>query len=473
MPTEALPFNAGEASGLDELASAPPLMVNTLLDMANVRRSRPGVTAWSGFPSTIPNASPVLAMCVFNGDLVYVTQDRKFWQIHEGHSMALSDATSATWLAGSSRPVLLSTGTRVIAVGGGAPQKWIGTGTLTARLGGSPPNMSFIVELATRLVGSRNDASGIFVWSGLGEPVGHEVWDALNFQEAEASPDPLVAVSTNTNELFAWGTSTLQVYSPDPSVGFAPGRAVNLGLLAPYSLVNVDDMFALFDRERRFVMTDGRSFTDDSVISKPIEAPLRLLDADACFGFRMRLDRWDVPVWMFPNDGLGYMWDRRNGLWSEWRAFGSTGYGAPIITSAFSWPEENLFLVGLSTGQIAKLDADAHTDLGQIIKVEMVTGFVDHGTDSYKLSQVASFVFRRGSAAQDATAPQVYVSWRDDTGGYCDPEVFTLGLAGDYEPTVELRALGTYRRRQWKIEYTAAADFAFVGARETFEVLAN
>lgn len=472
MPTEALPFNAGEASGLEQLSGAPPLMANTLQDVSGVRRPRPGISAWSGFPTTIPNASPVDGMAVFMGDLVYVTRDRRLWQVHAGAVTALSDNTPTTKLDGSTRPVLVSTNSRVIVAGGGAPQKWTGAG-LSARLGGSPPNLTMIVGIATRLVGNRNDSSGIFVWSGLGEPVGHERWDALNFQEAEASPDTLPGLFTNTNELFAMGTRTMQVYSPDPLVGFAAGRTLNVGLLAPHSVVNVDDNLGFLDSERRFIVTDGRSFTDDSVISKPIEAPIRTLTAADCFGFRMRLDRWDVPVWFFPSNGIGYMYDVRNSLWSEWRAFGANGYTAPAITSALSWPDQNLFLVGLSTGQIAKLDVDAHTDLGAIIKLELVTGHVDHGTDSFKVCRVARFVFRRGDTAQSGSAPLVQISWRDDTGPYTTPETFTLGVAGDYDATIELRSLGTYRRRQWRLEYTAAADFAFVGAREDFEVLMN
>lgn len=470
MPVEEIPFNAGQASGMEQLAGAPPAMINSLTDLGGVRRPRPGIATWSGFPSTIPHASPVDAMAVFDGYVVYVTRDRKLWAALDGTVLSLSDATPTTKLDGGTRPVLLPTRTRLIAVGGGVPQKWSGTG-LSARLGGSPPTMSFISGIATRLVGSVADTSGIIRWSGLGESVGHETWDALNFTEAEARPDPLVAVADNTNELFAFGSKTLQVFSPDPTVGFAPGRALNLGLLAPGSFIAVDDTFAFLDSERRFVITDGRSFSDENVISKPIEATLRPLTAADCWGFRMRLDRWDACVWMFPTDGIGYIWNRRSGSWSEWRAFWETGYGAPNITSALAWPEQNLFLVGLSTGQIARLDSMAHTDLGEVLKVELVSGFVDRGTDNYKQCQAVKFTFRRGQTAGEA--PVVQISYRDGLGPFSSPATFSLGQPGDYTPTVEMRSEGTYRRREWKLEYTSDADLSFVGAREQFRVLEN
>lgn len=474
MPIEPLPFSDGQASGLDALSGAPQVMVNSLVDLAGSRRGRPGISTWSDFPAAIPNASAVDAMAVWDGNLVYVTRDRKvFAWTSSGTVATLSDTTAATKVDGALRPMVLSTRTRAVIVGGGVPQKWTG-GSLSARLGGSPTLMTSIVGIASRLVGGVADESGVFVWSGLGD-VAHESWDALDFTEAEAKPDVLQRVVDNTNELFAFGSETLQVFSPDPVLGFAPGRALNLGTLSPQSIVAVDDMFAFLDRERRFVMTDGRGFSDEqSVLSKPLEAALRsLTSVTDCWGFRMRVDRWDAVVWMFPTDGKGFIWNRRSNTWSEWRAFGVSGYTAPTITSAVSWPEEDLFLVGLSTGQIAQLDATAFTDLGAIIKVELVTGFVDHGSDNLKHCKAAKFAFRRGATAQSGTAPLVQISYRDNPGPFGPPATFSLGLAGDYDPILEMRSEGTYRRREWKLEYTSDAELSFLGAREEFVPLEN
>lgn len=474
MPTEAITFD-GQASGLEQLSGAPPLCANCLTDIAGTVRARPGIATWTGFPAAAPSvsgsaASPVLAMVPHGTDLYFATENRMIWKVDgAGSGTALSNLTTATLLDGTLRPQMLSLRTKVVTVGGGAPQSTDGT-TLSFRLAGSPPNATTIAGIATRIVLARNDTSGIFQWSGLGD-TGHSTWDALNFQEAEAKPDVLQAVSDNTNELFAFGSETLQVYSPDPVLGFAAGRALNIGLLAPYSLTRLDDQFVFLDRERRFVVTDGRGFSDNqSVISKPIEATLRALTTvDDCWGFRLRLNRYDACVFMFPTDGRGFIWDRRSNKWSEWRGWNAAGgYAAPIITSAVAWPENNLFLVGLSNGMIAKLDTATYTDLGTSIKTELLTGFIDHGTDAQKQNIAIYFAFKRGQTSQTLTAPIVNVSYRNDTGAWSKPTVFNLGVAGDYDPVLPLRSVGTYRRRQWKIEYTSDAEFAFMGAREEF-----
>lgn len=487
MPVEQLPFTEGQGSGLEELAGAPPIMINSLTDIAGTRRARPGISAWADFPAVVPDASPVDGMAAWGDNLIYVTRDRRLWAVNHGVT-ALSDATVATQLDGSSRPQFVPLRLKMVVVGGGHPQEWFGTG-LSELLGYpipgfTPPQMSAITSIGARLVSSYPDASGVIRWSGLSEYpsvniggtlyIGHEVWDALNFLEAEAKPDRLVAIADNTNELFAFGAESLQVYSPDPVTAFAPGRTMNLGLLAPYSLIKMDDMFAFLDRERRFVLTDGRTFSDESsVISKTIESVLRGLGTvEDCWGFRLRSDRWDAAVWMFPTEGKGFIWDRRGKDWSEWRGWlPAGGYAAPTITSAFHWPERNLFLVGLSNGQIGKLDQMATTDLGATIKVELVTGFVDHGSDNWKQNICTNFVFKRGQTPQGGTPPIVDISWRDDLGPWVKPSQLSLGLAGDYDPVLPLRSTGVYRRRQWKVEYTAAGEFAFLGAREEFRLL--
>lgn len=481
MPAEAIQFT-GQASGLDELAGAPALNVNVMTDLTGTAKMRPGVSAWSGFPATVPAfggsaASPVDCMVPFGSLLIYVTRNRRLWALNPDTATvaALSTLDPATTLPGALRPLGQAFRTKVVFVGGGAPQSTTGTGA-SAVLAGSPPSSSSILGLATRIVVARNDTSGIFQWSGLGD-TGHLTWDALNFAEAEAKPDPIQLIADNTNEMFVFATETLQVFSPDATLGFAPGRTMNLGTLAPYSVVKVDDTFAFLDRERRFIVTDGRSFSDsDSVLSKPIEATLRGMNTVTdCFGFRMRTDRWDAVVWMFPTDGKGFIWNRRNNQWSEWRSSSDDGsWVSPIVSSAVFWPERNQFLVGLDTGQIASLDASVSTDLGMAIRTVLVSGFVDHGVDNYKANNALYLRFKRGLTSQsEANVPRVLVSWRDNTGPWSRPVAINLGIVGDTDPAIELRSLGVYRQRQWKIEYSGAAELALVSAREDFAVSGN
>jgi hypothetical protein len=58
----------------------------------------------------------------------------------------------------------------------------------------------------------------------------------------------------------------------------------------------------------------------------------------------------------------------------------------------------------------------------------------------------------------------VSVSWRDSpTAAFGQPVRFNLSTISEF------RSLGTYRKRQYKLRWTAAADVAIVSLEEDFE----
>jgi hypothetical protein len=186
------------------------------------------------------------------------------------------------------------------------------------------------------------------------------------------------------------------------------------------------------------------------------------------WGFRWDDDQFDILAWLFPTDGRTFALQQGGG-WAQWHGW-TEGRGHTIlpITAHHFWPEENVHLVGLASGQVAKFDTAAATDLGATIKAEVLTGFVNHDTDAHKQCTAVRFTFRRGHTT--GAEPVVLLSWRDNLGAFCNPIRLGLGAAGDYVFTIEKRSLGTYRSRQWKLEFTEALDFVLARAEEVYSV---
>lgn len=472
-----IPFD-GQKSGLEELAGGSPRFLNCVFDVDQdgklvTVRQRPGLSEWDGFPETTPSAFAVEGMVNFGDDLVYVDANRDLYAISEGTSYALStEATPTTKLAGTERPQLIATKTRVVAVGGGAAQKWEGTLTsLSARLGGLPPDATHITAISVRLVldNAEVGGEGLFQWSYAGE-ANHETWDALNYAEAEGQPDTANAIASNTNELYVWGPRSLQVFSPDPNVVFATGRTLNIGCAAPYSPVDMDEAYVWLDHLRRFVISDGRNFRN---ISKNLGRSLRELSVvDDAWGFRAITGQADLYGCSFPTDGQTWVWQADANAWSQWASQDATS-GELVnfaATSVYQWPEQNLVLVGREDGTIAKLDATAYTDLGTEFPVELRTGFVTRETSALKVCNGVKLVFKRGQVEAGTTAPDVLLSWRDDLGAFTQPIRMSLGNVGDTVPVMEARSLGSYERRQWRIQFSGDAPFVFIAALEDFTV---
>lgn len=492
-----IPFAVSEDKSASELGGAAPLVQNVIQDSAGAMRRRPGISAWPRFSASYASGSPVLAMLPFKGYLVYVTADRKIHAISQ--LGALNELTDSIWvdrLAGGGRPMMVAGRALLAIAGGDTIQKWDGVAAYTSRLtnahaGGDPPPASFLSAIAQRLVAQLPGKDGEIWWSGPLED--WENWDMTTSGGASsliayAKPDPLVAIADNTNELFAFGTETIQVYTPsalqidenDPNnlLDFALARTQNVGTSAPYSIVAKDDVFGLIDRHRRALLTDARSFTD---ISAKVAKVLRGLErVDDAWGFRLRFGRFDCLVWMFPTDGFGLIWDANTGNWSEWRE-GNVGTDAVTITSAYNWPEEGVFLVGMSDGSICQLDDASSLDLTKNIAVKMETGFISRGTPAQKACRTAIFQFKRTwvdlpapdggelSSTGLSRSGHVRISYRDNQGPWRVLRDFRLSESAT--PAVTIRSVGVYRTRQWRVEYTGEDEIELVSAHEEYELL--
>jgi hypothetical protein len=382
-------------------------------------------------------------------------------------NFSTSGATS--FLAGTARPVFAETQFRLAIAGGLAPAKIDSGATQAAVLGGSPPDSDQIAALASRLF--TNDltsasTAGRIRRSGVAS-AGNETWDALNFSTAEARPDAVVAIRENSNELFVFGETTLQVFTPDPVSILAPGRAVNRGCAAAGSVIRADEHFAWLDDQDQFVVSDGRS---GDVPSDPIAATIESIDTVSdCWGFRLNIDQFDLLTWKFPTDGRTLAYQRGSG-WAQWSGYDETigGHTVLPVTAHYYWPTERLHLAGLDDGRVVKFDPAAYTDLVETIKAEVTTGFINRGTDAYKFTDALHLTFKRGRSS--STEPQVFLSWRDDEGAFGSPISIGLGTTGDYVSTVTKRTLGGYRRRQWKLEFSSDAELVLASVTEDFTI---
>lgn len=468
MPSEPIHFGNRQQTGDSPIAGAPSVAYNVVIDGTGAVRRRPGLAEWDGFPDVVPEADQIDGIHSFQGDLYYATAGRKFFQVSAGVASNFSLSGANSFLAGTARPTFAETQFRLVIAGGAAPSKIDSGATQAALLGGSPPNSDQVIALSSRVMSNdltSTTTAGRIRYSGIGS-AGNETWSALGFVTAEARPDSLVALRENSNEAFAFGETTLQVFSPDPNTILAPGRAINRGCAAPASVVRADEYFAWLDDQDQFVVSDGRSA---DVPSDPIAETLEAVEVvDDCWGFRLNIGQYDLLAWKFPTDGRTFAYQRNSG-WAQWSGWdGAMGHIPLPVTAHYYWPTERLHLAGLDDGRIVKFDATANTDLGDTINAEVTTGFINHGTDAVKFTDALHLTFRRGQSA--STEPQIFLSWRDNEGAFGTPRQIGLGTTGDYVSTVTLRTLGGYRRRQWKLQFSSDAELVLASVTEDYTV---
>jgi len=462
----------GQASSVEELAGAPAAFINATVDAAGAISARPGITTYSGFPSTFPSTTAVVMIGVLGDDIVYVTEDRKVWAWHSGTGAVSerSTSTATTLVAGTERPTYAVNRNLMIIAGGGAPQKVSAGSLVSERLGGSPSNWRDVAFITRRAVGVVADESGLFEWSDAGEPESYNI--AVELAEAEARPDPLRAGKETAREYWAFGSRTLQIYTPDPDETFAPQVTLDVGCGAARSPIRREAEFAWLDDLRRFVWTTGRAVSKEDVISSPavsrtVEGFTTVSD---CWGYREKIGNADSFVWVFPTEGRALAYDTESDTWSERHCWSGGQWIRYCPTAYCYWPERNLHIVGLSDGRLAVLSREAYTDLDHDLKWLARSGYDDRGLPMLKEPLELQVRVRRGFASSSSSA--IRVRWRDDLGPFSAPVDVALGTAGDHDHTVPVRPIGTpYRARQYELSGTAADATSVAKVTEVYEEL--
>lgn len=488
MPQAQLFFGNDQRSGDQQIAGASPQAYNVLIDGAGAVRRRPGIVLWpditSGFGQTSPlslagaayGVPDVNGITSFQGTVHYTTAPKAPFLTSSQQHLQVSQTTGEVTghfsggVSGVQRPTFALTQFRLVCASGGVINVFDPPGgSLTG-----PTSATEVVALASRLMcndTTSTTTNGRVLYSGTGS-TGNLTFGALSFVPTEAKPDAIQALRENSNELFAFGERSLQILAPDGQVVLAPQRTVNRGCSAPHSIVALDESFAWLDDRQQFVLSDGRTM---EVISEPIDETLDSVETVSdCWGFRCNLGQFDALVWIFPTDGRGFSY-QRGGAWSQWSTWDGNGHGRFAGTAHYYYPEQGRHLVGLPMETLGYLSLSAQTDYvpdqygstNRLIKADVTTGFVNHGTDTIKFTDELRLTFKRGQAS---TAPHVKLSWRNDLGDFGEPRRIDLGSTGDYLFTVRLQTLGGYRARQWKLEMDAAEEMVLARVEESFSL---
>ncbi len=474
MPAAPIPFVPQQNSG-EELAGAGPVAMNVVVDSVGAVRRRPAIAPYGGSPAAAIASSPVTGLHVTDAGQLYGYAAGHLYRVSGGGAV---DVSVNQPTPGAGRPIFAETEMLlVVAAGGRLVKVELGTTNPATLLGGDPPSASHVIANAQRLLANdieidRTKLRFSSTAQGTTSYAGHELWEVSDegtagFFTAEARPDPVSAVAENTNEVFVWGTGTLQVFAPDAFLTYAPNQALEHGISAPYSVVKRDQEFFWLDERFRFLRSNGRS---SEVISRPIEQTLTAIglagNAVDCFGYHVSLGSTDAIVWTFPEDGRTFVWTVGGG-WSQWSLHAGTNWAPWPVTAHTLAAGANV--VGLSDGRVAQLAAEQTADEGyDSVLGSVTTGFQDRDTAAVKRCASVALTVRRERGVGFARG---WLEWRDELGPWTPGIEVQVAPGQSHGEVVTFYSLGTYRTRQWRFSFDSSADLVLASARETFEVL--
>lgn len=487
----------GQESGLEEVAGGAPYALNVVRDPDGTIRRRPGIRWYGTRQGSMSYPRRLVGLHAATNGNIYALVDgtarREILRVAaigvgeevigsiRDHVASLSDGPLGM-LEGTGRPIAAETEAMVVFAAGGPLQKLVFADTRAERLGGNPPEATHVAANASRLIANSPSVDRSKVhFSDLAagsSTAGHEVWGTgfgtAGFVSAEGRPDPVVAIHESTNEVWVFGSSTLQLFGPDPSTVYAPISTREWGCGAPYSVIKTDAEFAWMDQQRRIVISDGRSL---QVISDGMRRTFeQLRRVDDCWGCRVNMGNVDALCWTFPTDRVTYVYQRGVG-WGQWQSWDEEagGWAAWLPTALTVRPENGQHLVAVRAddggGTLGYLDLEATSDLDAPVIARVGTGYIDRGTHRQKHCSSVTLTFRplvRESSTDELVG---WLRWRDRPGPWEGEVPVSFDIDTSNEIAFTTYSLGVYRRRQWEFEVGVAESVALVAAHEEWVVL--
>jgi hypothetical protein len=537
MPSESrlepIPFGPILETSGEEIGGASPEAYNVIVDRRGALRKRPGIAAYTGVaPSTAVDAAGVLGLYLTEQRVAHTTGTATVSGTHPGVLYAVGATVNASGgghnagrnvyrivggvatLVGTGaadedrlstpgalattrfpRPTFAETEALLVIAGGAEIGKIdIRPETFSAPnftnpnpdyhemsfLGGCPPLASHVLTNSSRILANDTQLDQTKlrysdITQGIVDFTPHESWDpspgAAGFFTAEARADSVVSCAENTNDIFLFGRTSLQLFAPDGSTTFAPTVTREVGCLAAYSPVKLDDKFCWLDHLTRIVLSDGRDWED---VGQPIQGTLdNLTTPSDCYGYRFSESFADCLVFRFEADQDTLVLQPGIG-WSRWATYNETTSAFTMfpVLSHLVRPDGGLNVVGMEDGTIRTLSLDNETDLGEPIVAHSTTGFLDRESDLLKETEAVYLSFKRTQALSEGVT--CYLDYRDTLAEEWSTLTIELGVDdGDANPVVPLRALGTYRRRQWRFRFPDSAGLYLVRATERVRTLDN
>ncbi len=239
------------------------------------------------------------------------------------------------------------------------------------------------------------------------------------------------------------------------------------GCLAPYSVVKIDDGYVWVDHQTRVVKSNGRELND---IGSSVQFTLdQLSTPEDCYAYRFSDSFADCLVFRFEEDEQTLVWQAGVG-WARWAQFNEATqeWDQFPVLAHHQRADGGLNVVGLEDGTIRLLSLDADDDLGDPIVAYAKTGFIDRESDERKQVVEVALTFKLPPNMSPVTC---YLEYRDDLSDEWMSLPIELSTSdGNLTPTIRIRSLGVYYRRQWLFRLPETGDMKLVRATEKFEV---
>lgn len=301
-------------------------------------------------------------------------------------------------------------------------------------------------------------------------------WPALNILSAEGNPDNINAllVSEFGDELLIAGPKTIEQFDLQSSGDrpFFRRWGLPTGLLAPYTLLSVDNRVWGINQKKEFIAYSAQiGKTESRDVQKVLSAVDDWKDAwsteMAILGQRFILIQIPYATNEYGTPGITFLFDYRNRRWYQ-----LFGWDSPTSSPA-RWPgwsylqaNERDFVGG--EGVIYELAGNEGSDIQRML---WRSGHLDaQGSPDLRINKLRMRL-KRGAAAAGQPAPVISLRVNKNNLGFGRKIRRTLGEIGQRDMMQQFEGMGIARSWQFEIEITDAAPVELIRVDVLVEAL--
>lgn len=305
-------------------------------------------------------------------------------------------------------------------------------------------------------------------------------FDALDFASAEGSPDLVVGVTSNNQNVFIFGTKSTEVYynSGDNDFPFAriQGAVIEVGCSAPHSIAKVvgSTYWVGGDKDGSGVVYRMQGYQPQRISTPAIETVIRSISSDQLLLARAYTYQQGGHLFYclnLPGTKSTFVYDATTGFWHErtyLNLWSQERHRSECHTVAFG---KNI--VGdYQNGKIYELDQNTYTDDG--VSIAKIRSSPHVSKTGKRIRHNGFELDLEAGTGTDGTNqgnnPQAVLRFSDDGGHSWSNERWAdIGKIGKRNTRVLWSRLGSSRSRVYEVKITDPVKTVLIGANLDIE----
>lgn len=281
-------------------------------------------------------------------------------------------------------------------------------------------------------------------WSDLADALSYSSFDRA---QAEARPDPIIALKVFNREVWVFGRDTTEVFvntgATRGTFQRASGTVLNVGCAGRFAVARSNAGLFWLGGDGRIYAAQG--YSPQAISTPPIEQAIRGLDWSQCYAMVWEDEGHSVVYFGFPN-GVTFGFDAASGFWHRRESHGLPGWR---IGHLERW--NGKWIAGdIYRGGLFELDWNTSDEAGEPMVCRRTSG-VFSAEQARLLFGSLELVMNTGTA----DGQLVQIRYSDDGGRtWSNWREGAVGPLGNYRRRIRFHRLGSSRQRVFEISAT-------------------